>query len=209
MKDRYCLFKRRGRIFYCFDNLTNRYTSLETKDREAAKRIVEAKNQALRAPALSRQIGKAYLGASDPKITTRTWQDALNTLIETKQGPTRDRWLRAAKEKALDGIRDMVIIETQAEQFLEVLKAGSVSTNVHLRKLHNFALDLNWLPVPVLPKKQWPDIRFKPKRAISYDEHQRIVAAENNPERRAFYALAWHLCSFPRCSRDFFSNDFR
>lgn len=104
MKDRYRLFKRRGRIFYCFDNLTNRYASLETKDREAARRIVEAKNQALRAPALSRQIGKAYLAAGDPKIITRTWQQALDVLIETKEGPTRKRWERAAGQKALDPI---------------------------------------------------------------------------------------------------------
>ena len=63
MKDRYRLFKRRGRIFYCFDNFTKRYTSLQTTDREAGRRIVEAKNLALRQPALSRQIGKAYLAA--------------------------------------------------------------------------------------------------------------------------------------------------
>jgi integrase len=68
-----------------------------------------------------------------------------------------------------------------------------VSTNVHLRKLHNFCLDLNWLPVPVLPRKQWPKIRFKAKRAITWEEHERILQAEPNPERRAFYALAWHL----------------
>jgi hypothetical protein len=65
---------------------------------------------------------------------------------------TRLRWERAAKERALDLIRNTVIIETHAEQFLDVLKAGTVSTNVHLRKLHNFCLDLGWLPVPVLPK---------------------------------------------------------
>jgi integrase len=44
-----------------------------------------------------------------------------------------------------------------------------------------------------LPKKQWPKIRFKEKRAVTALEHQAIVAAEKNPERRAFYELCWHL----------------
>ena len=193
MKKRYRLFRRRGRIYYCFDNHTQRYTSLHTTDREAARQIVEAKNLALVQPALSREIGKAYLATSDPKIRTRTWQDALNALIETKHGATQHRWLVAVKEKALDLIRDEIIIETHADQFLQVLKAGRVSTNVHLRKLHNFCLDMNWLPVPVLPKKQWPEVVFKPKRAITAAEHQAILHAEQNEERRAFYALAWHL----------------
>jgi hypothetical protein len=59
----------------------------------------------------------------------------------------------AAKEAALDLIRDRVIIETQAEHLRACLKAGTVSTNVHLRKLHNFCLAMNWLPWPIIPKR--------------------------------------------------------
>jgi len=25
-------------------------------------------------------------------------------------------------------------------------KSGSISTNIYLRRIHNFALDMNWLP---------------------------------------------------------------
>lgn len=32
----------------------------------------------------------------------------------------------------------------------------------------------------MLPKKQWPKIRFKEKRAVTALEHQAIVAAEKN-----------------------------
>jgi len=78
-------------------------------------------------------------------------------------------------------------------QFLKVLEAGSVATNVFLRRIHNFALDMNWLPWPVLAKKQWPKVRFKEKRAITRKEHQAIVASEANAERRAFYECCWHL----------------
>jgi DUF2075 family protein len=40
----------RGSIFYCVDTQTRKRTSLQTKDRAAAKEIVGAKNQALRNP---------------------------------------------------------------------------------------------------------------------------------------------------------------
>ena len=85
------------------------------------------------------------------------------------------------------------MIETQAENFLNALESGTVSTNVHLRKVHNFALDMNWLPCPVIPRKQWPAVVFKEKRGITLEEHQRIIAAEVNPERKAFYQFCWHL----------------
>src|ERR1051325_2801501 len=85
------------------------------------------------------------------------------------------------------------MLETQSGHFLDVLKKGTVSTNTYLRRIHNFALDMDWLPWPVLPKKRWPAVKFKSKRAIKFEEHQAIVARERNPERRAFYQLAWQL----------------
>ncbi len=74
-----------------------------------------------------------------------------------------------------------------------MLKKGTVSTNCYLRKTHNFALDMNWLPATVIPRRQWPAIRFKDKRAITLAEHEKIVAAEVNPERKTLYRLCWHL----------------
>ncbi len=62
-----------------------------------------------------------------------------------------------------------------------------------LRKLHNFALDMNWLLGPVLVKRQWPEIRYREKRGITWEEHLKIVEREKNPERRAFYWLCWHV----------------
>ena len=84
-------------------------------------------------------------------------------------------------------------METTAEHLLEVLKRGSVSTNVYLRRLHNYATGMHWLPWPVLPKKQWPPIQHKEKRAITFEEHQKIIAREQNPATRAFYQLLWYL----------------
>ena len=195
MKIRFRLIYRgeRGRTFYCVDSETGRRFSLQTKDRDRAEQIVLAKNQSLRQPILNLQIAKAYLAGTDLGVATRTWQAALNALVETKHGPTRERWYRAARDKALDGIRDKIIIETQAENLLQALKAGTVSTNVHLRKLHNFCLAMNWLPWPLIPKRLWPEIKFRPKRAITLEEHLLIVDREQNPERRDCYELCWHL----------------
>jgi len=117
----------------------------------------------------------------------------MDEIVKTKQDTTRHRWGPAIKDRAFDGIRQRVILETQAEHFLRVLEMGTVSTNLYLRRIHNFALDMGWLPWPVVPKKQWPPVQFGEKRAITRAEHEAIVAREQNPERKAFYQLAWHL----------------
>jgi integrase len=52
---------------------------------------------------------------------------------------------------------------------------------------------MNWLPWPLIPKRQWPPIRYKEKRAVTAEEHRQIVEREKNPERKAFYKMAWHL----------------
>ena len=126
-------------------------------------------------------------------MTTRTWQNAIEALLNTKQGANQHRWQTAAKDKALAMLLTQVIIGTKGEAILNALQLGSVSTNVFLRRIHNFALDMNWLPWGILPKKQWPKVKFKDKRAITLAEHQQIIAAEVNPERKALYQLCWHL----------------
>ena len=194
MRTRFRLLYRGERdTYFCFDNVTRKRTSLHTNDRDAAEQIVLAKNQSLRQPTLNLHIAKAYLAGTDSGADKRTWQQALNALIDTQHGSTQERWLRAAKDAALDELRNKTIIETNAECLLAALKAGTVSTNVHLRKLHNFCLAMSWLPWPLIPKRLWPDIIFKPKRAIRLEEHRLIVAREKNQERRDFYELCWHL----------------
>ena len=142
---------------------------------------------------LNLQIAKAYLAGTDNGITTRTWQHAIEALTNTKKDANRERWLRVSKDKALAPLLPQVIIETQGELLLRVLQTGKVSTNVYLRRLHNFCLDMNWLPWPLIPKRQWPAVHYKEKRAITLEEHQKIVAAEVNRERKVFYQLCWHL----------------
>ncbi len=195
MKTRYRLTYRghRGGMYYCVDKTTGKRTSLHTTNEDEASQIVEAKNAATRQPVLNLQIAKAYIAGSDNGINTRTWQQAIEAVTATKQGANHERWLRVVKDAALTPLLPRVIIETQGELLLRVLQSGTVSTNVYLRRLHNFCVDMNWLPWPLIPKRQWPAVRFKDKRAITWEEHGKIVDREKNPERKGFYRLAWHL----------------
>ena len=195
MKARYRLTRRgsRGNTFYCVDSKTRKRTSLQTSDPQEAKRLVDAKNEAEVQPMLNLQIAKAYLIGADSAFARRTWGDALTTLTNSKQGSNKERWQRAAKDKALATLLDVVVVETKPEEVLKAIELGCVSTNSFLRRLHNFCVDMNWLPWPLVPKRQWPPIRHKEKRAITAEEHLRIVTREGNPERKAFYELAWHL----------------
>ena len=193
MKGRYRLFLRRKSVYYAFDNTTKTFQSLKTKDEAEATRLLMALNEAGKQPAMNLSLARVYLKHSDPMVGKRTWQHVLDEIIKLKTGPTQYRWQNAAKDKALDLVRDRLLIETQAEHFLAVLKKGTVSTNAFLRKTHNFALDMNWLPTVVIPRRQWPPIRYGEKRAITLAEHLKIIAAEVNPERKIFYQLCWHL----------------
>src|SRR5580704_10300387 len=195
MNTRYRLIFRssRGGMYYSVDKTTGKRASLGTTNEDEARQLIEARNQAERQPTLNLHIAKAYIAGTDSGVATRTWQQAIEAVINTKQGSNKERWQRVVKDRALAPLFPKVIIETQGEFLLKVLQSGTVSTNVYLRRLHNFCLDMNWLPWPLIPKRQWPAVRFKDKRAITYEEHCRIVAREQNPQRKAFYQMAWHL----------------
>ena len=194
MRKRFRLYKRKkGGRYYIHDEVTGKQDSLHTSDRATAVRLFHSRQEAEQQPAVNLQIARAYLAASDPQIATRDWQFVMDELVKLKKDQTQHRWLTAIKDKAFEGIRHLPLLETRPEHFLRVLEAGKVSTNVYLRRIHNFALDMTWLPWPVLAKKRWPAVEFKEKRGITLAEHLAIVAREQNPERKAFYKLAWHL----------------
>ncbi len=193
MNQRYKIYRRHRGVFYLRDTKTNERESLRTKDREEAVRLCNARNDAVQRTGLNLQLARVYFMASDAGASERTWTHVLHQIILTKQGETRSRWEVAAKDKALQPLLGSKLIETTAEHFIAALTAGTVSTNVFLRRIHNFALDLNWLLAPILPKRQWPAVRYQVKRAITWDEHLRIIDREGNPEKRAFYELLWNL----------------
>lgn len=195
MNNRYSIFlnQARGGYFYIQDRVTRRQESLGTKDKITAQRLLNALNEADRQPAINRQIAQAYLRAADPKMVSRTWQAVMDAILDRHEGETLRRWKTAVKDESFDAIRKRPLVETTAEELLNVIKRGTVCTNVYLRRLHNYALDMDWLLKPTVPKRQWPKVIHRKGRAIQLKEHQRIVGREQNPERRAFYELCWHL----------------
>lgn len=126
-------------------------------------------------------------------MATRTWGYALQYIIEMNTGATRERWITVSKDKALKSLLSRVLIETQPEELLNCVKDGTVSTNMFLRRIHSFCFKNGWLPWPIMSKTQWPVIRYGDKRAVTLEEHKKIIAREKNSERRAYYQMAWHI----------------
>lgn len=194
MRARYRLyFREKTGRYYIHDDATGKQESLHTKDKATAERLFHARNEAEKQPSIALQIGRTYIVASDPDMATRTWQFVMDEIVKLKQGETQRRWLVAIKDKAFNSIRNVPVIETRPQHFLRVLESKKVSTNVYLRRIQNFALDMNWLAWPILAKRQMPAVEFGEKRAITLAEHLAIVAREQNPERKAYYRLAWCL----------------
>ena len=193
MKQQFGLIRRPWGVYYLKNKTTGEQTSLKTSDKAEAQRLLMARNDAQSQPQFNLALARVYINGADPKLATRTWQEVMDHIIERKTGETRLRWNTAAKDKNFDSIRNLRCAETRAEHFDKALKDGSVSTNVYLRRIHNHALNMEWLLKSVIPRPLWPRPIFKDKRAITLDEHTRIVEREKNPELKALYQLAWHV----------------
>jgi len=71
---------------------------------------------------------------SDSELSKRTWQHVMETMTPLKTGPTLTRWKRAIQDRAFDPLRNRKLIETTSLHFLQTLNAGTVSTNMFLRR---------------------------------------------------------------------------
>jgi hypothetical protein len=60
MKNRYRVFQRGWGTFYCEDLVTKKQTTLKTRDKDEANRLVAAKNETQDGPAFSRQLARMY-----------------------------------------------------------------------------------------------------------------------------------------------------
>lgn len=140
MKKRYRLF-RRGRTWWIHDRKPAKgkschQSSLKTKDKQGAERLLASLNEPYRFAAYNLQMAKTHLQMSNPEITRRTWQEVMDAVVKTKQGTTRIRYERAAKDKAFDGMRDSVLMETPAEVLFNVMEKGTVAECLALRSCH-------------------------------------------------------------------------
>lgn len=197
MKQRFRMYQRGlNDRFYIEDNVTRKQESLGTSDRAEALRLLHARNEAAYQPAFNAQMAKAYIAADDPLISSRTWQFVMDEMKRTKvkhAERTSERYESAFNEAPFDALRHVVLIETRPDAVLKVLLTGTVSTNIFMRRLHSFALNMGWLPWPILAYAQWPRLKYGTRRAITADEAQRLLDVEKNAEWKAFLQLLWHI----------------
>ena len=190
MKAKYTLFRRNG-VYYSQDSATGQQKSLRTREEAEAQKLVNARNEAHQQPALNLHLARAYLAASDPAFVERTWQTVMDQLQARGKQSSRERYEDVFKSPAFDPLRHKRLMETTADDFLAMFKTGKVSILCFLKRLHNFALNLGWIAVPIVAPYLWPKYEPKDRRGITQDEHQTILAKEQNAEWKLFLELLW------------------
>ena len=69
----------------------------------------------------------------DPAAASRNWQDFMNEMLKLKakkDEATLRRWETAVKDKALNGLRALALLETRSDDLLRAMEKGKVSTNI-------------------------------------------------------------------------------
>ena len=187
------MFRRAGDNFYSRDKITGRSESLGTSDRTQAKQLLAARNQAAAQPQLNRTMAKAYLSAKSPDLLTRTWADVMEHYSASGVDSTRARKAVAFRSRPFAALRGITLMDSEAGHLLAVLehKQAGNSTHHYLRRLHNYALHLGWLLMPVMADAAWPEVRKKKFTAITEEEHRQIVEREPMTERKLYYEMLW------------------
>ena len=188
---KYRLYRRRNRVFYWQENDSRKQGTLRTSERREAERLLNAMNESHREPTLNLNLARAYLAAHDPRMAKRTWEAVMDEMATHGIPSTQVRCARGFRSKAYDPIRNKPVVQTTGADLLTIVHANGNCVAHYLRRLHNLALDLGWLPLPVLAKRAWPKIRSQSKRAITAEEHGAVIASEKNAERRAYYELLY------------------
>jgi len=88
-------------------------------------RLLCAQNEADYQPAFNAHMARTYLSAGDPKIAKRNWQWVMDALQKSKTSwskSTQDRYVSSMSEKKLDPIRELPLIDTRPEHFLDVIR---------------------------------------------------------------------------------------
>ena len=75
---------------YCEDTGAGKQTSLRTRDRADAQRLLAAKNEATHQPAMNLQIAQVDLQHGDPALATRTGQNVMTPIAAVVKGIVGD-----------------------------------------------------------------------------------------------------------------------
>lgn len=123
IKNRYWLMNRDG-TYYAKDSQTGKRESLGTKSKVQAQRLIVAKNEVIRNPALNLQLGKVYLAGHDPKLTGRTWSEVMDQLASHGKDQSQKRFRQEMDSEPFGLIRHKKIVETTGDDLRAVLQAG-------------------------------------------------------------------------------------
>jgi len=194
MQDRYWMFQREG-IFYVQDKISGKQKSLRTRDAAAARRMFAGMNQRAEQPQMNLAMAKVYLSCKSTAMLERTWTDVMVDMEQSYRGPTLIRWRKQMKSAPFQSLLTLKLLHTESSDFLAVLRhprAGS-STQKWLRIAHNRALDLGWILAPVMARRIWPKLRTKRTKALTAEQHTRLVAAVKDPEFRRYLQMLWEI----------------
>lgn len=103
MKQAFGLIRRPWGVYYLKSKSTGEQTSLKTKDKVEAQRILQAHNETESQPHFNLSLARVYLNGADPKLATRTWQEVMEHIVAKKTDETRRRWEVAIKKALLPG----------------------------------------------------------------------------------------------------------
>ena len=67
MKQQFKLYRRSNGKYYAENTTTGKQSSLGTRDKAEANRLLHARNEAAYQPAFNKQMAKTYLAAGDPR----------------------------------------------------------------------------------------------------------------------------------------------
>lgn len=187
------MFLRGNGYYYSEDAVTRQQKSLHTKDRSQAQVLLSVKNQEYDLPAFNMAMARSYLQGTHPHLISMTWGKVLDCFVEGLAVSKRSSWESLQKSTLFSVIRNHTLFETEPFHFWRVLRhpEAKPATQHWLKRLQAYALDSGWLLNPVFLKKMWPKLRKKPRRAITSEEHRRIVEAEPDLERRQYYEMLW------------------
>ena len=192
MKPKLTLFRRNG-IYYSQDATTGKQKSLATRDETAARKLVEATNEAHRTPVLNLQLARAYLSASDPAFLLRTWQTVMDQMQTRGRDSSRARYASAFGTTAFDPIRNKPLMETATADFLQLMKDAKPSQIFYLKCLHGFALSLGWISIPIVAPYLWPKHHPKGRRGVTLKEHEHLLTFAKGAEWRLYLEMLWEI----------------
>jgi hypothetical protein len=91
MKNRYRKFKR-GKFWWFHDSQTGKQKSLKIQSEPQAIELVLTMNKPYHNAGFHIQMAKVHFMVADARGATRTWQDAINEVIASKDGQNQIRW---------------------------------------------------------------------------------------------------------------------